>query len=251
MNSYKEASEMLGKRTHRKLANNTYLELHPQPEPARIAVRLHDTDIITFYPRRVVLNSGGWKTPTTKDRLNRFMPEPYHIIQEKGLWYVYLRDWQGKRLCIFRDGMVITGTGKILHAGKIGAEDKKLLSLRSKVSKYAAAFVAALQSGDVPKPSSGDCWYCSLSVTSPEKDKGKTLGEACSKDCGHIISHIEESYFVPSLLIRAMEKVGAGPGWYWDLQAKWEGKRALDKWHLSKYRRWIKRYCFSQLGLVR
>jgi len=36
------------------------------------AIRLHDTDIITQKSNgNIVLNSGGFKTPTTKERLNR------------------------------------------------------------------------------------------------------------------------------------------------------------------------------------
>ena len=50
------------------------------------AIRLHDTDVVTFEDNKVILNSGGWRTPTTKDRINKF--SPIRVNQEKGKWYV-------------------------------------------------------------------------------------------------------------------------------------------------------------------
>ena len=198
-----------------------------------------------------MFNSDGWKTTTTKDRLNRFCPLPYSITQDNGNWYITQDDWQGPRLCVFKDGMVITASGKITHAGKIGTEDKRILAIRRKVAKYAKAFVTALEAGKVPQPSDGDCWYCCLRVTSPEKDKDKALGEVLGDPSDHILNHMKQSYFVPSLLIRAMEKAGVGPGYFWNLQAHWEGKRPLSKWEVKQFACWIRRYCYAQLGLVR
>ena len=255
---YKEASEHLGKRSRRKLANHTYLERIPFSSPVIdsngpgvITVRLHNTNIIIYYPKRTVLDTGSWQTMTTRDRLNRYMPAPFSIVQDKGIWYVHQDGWQGPRLCVFKDGLTITHASKILHGGKIGQTDKKVAALRRKVAKYAKAFITALQAGKVPAPSNGDCWHCLMTVTSPEADKGKRLGEAGGGKGDHILSHIKENYFVPSLLTRAMEKAGCGPAWLWGLQAKWEGKRDLDKWHLSQFARWIRRYCYEQLELAR
>jgi hypothetical protein len=65
--TYKGAAELLGKRDTRKLANNTYLE---RRDETTIAIRYHATDVVTFTPRSIVLDSGGWHTKTTWERMD-------------------------------------------------------------------------------------------------------------------------------------------------------------------------------------
>ena len=65
-------------------------------------VRLHLTDIIETLPDgRVRLNSGGWKTVTTKDRFNKYTP--YRVWSDKGTWYVH---HEGAKAPFF-DGMLL------------------------------------------------------------------------------------------------------------------------------------------------
>jgi hypothetical protein len=66
--TYKGAAELLGSRDSRKLANNTYLER--RFGGAAIAIRYHDTDVVTLTPRSIVLDSGGWHTKTTWERMS-------------------------------------------------------------------------------------------------------------------------------------------------------------------------------------
>lgn len=82
----------------RKIANNTYLE---RLVDNSIAVRLHATDVVVIFPDDVVvLNSGGWRTKTTKDRLNRFAG-PFTVVSERRergpggtVWTIrYSPDW--------------------------------------------------------------------------------------------------------------------------------------------------------------
>lgn len=71
-----------------------------------------------------------------------------------------------------------------------------------KIRKYAWDFAEALVDGKVPKPSSGDCFGCGLTVVGSGESMGDVMGgEHCT------ISHIEESYFVPSLLMLAVNEV--------------------------------------------
>ena len=68
--NYQEALEKLGSRVSRKLENHTYLE---RRENGNIAVRLHLTDVVMFHPcGKVTLDSGGWYSKTTKDRMNKY-----------------------------------------------------------------------------------------------------------------------------------------------------------------------------------
>lgn len=101
MKSYSEAAQVLGARRGRKLENNTYLERRSADS---IAVRLHSTDVVTYYADgKVVLNSGGWRTVTTKDRLNKYAP--VNVVQEKRVWYV-VRDWKTRAREVFEDGYI-------------------------------------------------------------------------------------------------------------------------------------------------
>ncbi len=52
-----------------------------------VAIRYHATDVVTYHKDgRIVLNSGGYRTMTTKDRMNCYSPAS--VYQESGLWYV-------------------------------------------------------------------------------------------------------------------------------------------------------------------
>jgi hypothetical protein len=64
------AETFLGKRDSKKLCNNTLLHRIDQDT---LAVKLWSTNVITFYRNgNVMLNSGGWETVTTRDRMNSF-----------------------------------------------------------------------------------------------------------------------------------------------------------------------------------
>src|SRR3954454_13693188 len=82
---YESASAYLGSKDDRPIANNTRLVRHA---PDRIAVRFHATDVVTYCADGTTeLNSGGWLTVTTKDRINGFSPA--RVYSERGEWHVY------------------------------------------------------------------------------------------------------------------------------------------------------------------
>jgi hypothetical protein len=73
----------------RKLGNNTWLVRQDE----RIAVKLHQTYILTYTPdNRIILNSGGWETVTTKDRMNKMLGWGT-ITSIHGDWHVSVRFW--------------------------------------------------------------------------------------------------------------------------------------------------------------
>lgn len=88
----------------------------------RFVIRLHDTDIITItgiaylpdkelylddsslsYSSIYTLNTGGYYTATTKDRLNRYTPHNITVYQKDFDWYVQVGT---KKIC-YRDEMQI------------------------------------------------------------------------------------------------------------------------------------------------
>lgn len=63
------------------------------PRDKTTTVTYHNTAVVVvdWEKRRVILNSGGWRTPTTKLRMNQAANEfglPYHVFQKDHNWFV-------------------------------------------------------------------------------------------------------------------------------------------------------------------
>lgn len=73
--NFASALEVLGGKQSIRLGNNTYLEqAHVGFGKAYIGVRLHSTYIVRFYKDgAVTLHTGGYRTVTTKERINQFI----------------------------------------------------------------------------------------------------------------------------------------------------------------------------------
>lgn len=105
VNDYESANRFLGSKDERKLANNT---LVVRGAEGSIGVVLHRTTVVRYYPDgRVQLDSGGWRTVTTKQRMNQLLSYPWRVDQTKREWYV--RDIRSQESIEFEDGMVLGG----------------------------------------------------------------------------------------------------------------------------------------------
>ena len=72
-----------------------------------IIVTFHSTNIVVFNNKRIILNSNGWLTPTTKERMNQASDEfelGFRIFQKDFTWFVKL---QSGNVFDFKDGMTI------------------------------------------------------------------------------------------------------------------------------------------------
>ena len=70
----------------RKLSHNTYVE---EDSDGSIGVRFHATRILTFHPEGTfTVNTGGYRTVTTKQRLNALLPCGYRIHSERYAWKI-------------------------------------------------------------------------------------------------------------------------------------------------------------------
>lgn len=68
------------------------------------AVRYHSTDVVKFTNTSITLNSDGWRTVTTKRRMNETASQfglGYSVFQKAHHWYVRL----GEQVLDFEDGM--------------------------------------------------------------------------------------------------------------------------------------------------
>lgn len=190
--SFVTADQFLGKKQSRPYAHNTRIVRSPDGD---IEATYHDNVVATFHFYGVnEYSSCGWMTSTTKERLNWFLPDGFSIYQKNSVWF--LLDRVSQEVVIFKDGLYInlenrevSGQAKLSHEDDV----KKIIK---RIKKYVDKYVDAFLWGEVEKPSNGDCFGCSMI----DKD-GNT---AMSSD--HLISHMDEDYFVPSLLLRAIER---------------------------------------------
>jgi hypothetical protein len=252
--TYQEAQAELGKRDSRKIGNNTYM----RREGEEIKVKYHNTDIVTYRSNGdIVLDTNGWMTSTTKERLNKYTPRDVHIWQENSVWYVaagidgYYWESQAGRV-VFQDGLIIHPDGSIDGAGE---ENLDLPKLKRRISKYIKDFLAAMDRGEVPAPNNGDCWDC-LMVIAEGPNEGRALGEMhpSQDESNHVMMHIAEKYYVPSLLMRAVERYSISNVAKWWIASKWDGGGNVDGFAKdvamrqigSSMRRWI----YHQLGLA-
>ena len=198
--THSEAAALLahGRNGRKKLARNTYLYARENG----IAVRLHETDVVTIHPDdSVTLTSGGWPTMTTKDRISGHIPGGVSLFASKSRWFLapWARDMyrQPDTWTLFVDGVKVHFDGRIEGGGEYAPGRDR--ALKAQIRKYAAGFWLALVSGEVGAPSGGDCWDCLLR----EVKTGKPLGELTG-NISHLRSHLQETYYVPSLLVNAL-----------------------------------------------
>ena len=66
----------------------------------------HSTPVVQFDSDKIILNSGGWETATTKSRMNQASNEynlGFDVYQVDFTWYV---DYQGETIP-FKDGITL------------------------------------------------------------------------------------------------------------------------------------------------
>ena len=89
------------------IANNTRLIW--DRFTGQCAVTLHKTAVVTFcYSGCVVLDSGGWRTTTTKNRINACLPSGFSLCQIDFEWWISASDGMHK----FYDGMHLWPTSE-------------------------------------------------------------------------------------------------------------------------------------------
>lgn len=180
-------------------------------------IRYHHTNVVEKRKDMVRLNSGGWRTPTTKSRMNEHSEGFYCVYSGKRGWEVSIgkRTWDSERgewigetqIVSFYDGMGINiRTGRL--AGGKAAERKANASvhreaaLKAKIIKFANR----LKTEPVPNVSAGDCFYCQMREAGTGKD-------VLPHDC--VLLHVKENYLHGSLVVRAIQASGRNPAfWY-------------------------------------
>jgi len=191
-------------------------------------IRLHLTNIVTYRANGTVeLNTGGWNTVTTRDRINKQIETfGWRMYSEKNEPYLSKGWWhdENRKVYHFHDGITISAR-KVKADGKIYDKEKvkRANAWQRRVKRYAKTFTEKLQRGEIPAPGAGDCFFCQLVDT-----KGVAMGEHGHAD--HVHSHVIEKYYVPSLVVRATTQFGVSQCAQWCLAAVWgeQDKRAEE-----------------------
>ena len=108
MRTYAEAAAFLGGREYRTIPSlrSTAVE---RLTATTIGIRYHGTYVVTYHADGTcTLRTNGYRTVTTKSRINDFSPA--RVYQRDFNWYIMVRcetkPWP------FHDGMVIDGEGR-------------------------------------------------------------------------------------------------------------------------------------------
>lgn len=75
-----------------------------------VIVTYHNTNIVKVSPDKIILDSGGWFTQTTKRRMNQASEQfnlGFRVYQNKGKWFAKLND----RISQFQDGVLELNRG--------------------------------------------------------------------------------------------------------------------------------------------
>lgn len=101
--TYAEADAKIGKYSTKKIGHNTFL----RRDDGIISIQYHATKIVTINKDgSYTLNTGGYRTVTTKARLNEYTPA--QIYQKDFVWY--------NNGDLYYDGMTVDSSGKALES---------------------------------------------------------------------------------------------------------------------------------------
>jgi hypothetical protein len=221
------------KKDQKKMGNNRYL----RREGDNIVFRLHNTDLVTITPEGVItLRYEGWATMVTCRSFEEILP--YRFSCKDGLILLYKLNEEGlgndgyySNPFTIQDGTLILPDGTIENAapsslvGDMAAKKKAIL-------KYAEKFADAFILRQVPLPSGGCCFDCQFGFNGTE----------------HLDSHLEEEYFVPSLLARAVENA---PSYYREMVWRYWGDTGDGWWDQvwESVRNYVAKFVLGAYGI--
>lgn len=189
------------------------------------AVRLHATDVVDIYPDHYIVRTGGWQTVTTKDRINKALRQAgVQVYSVRGEWRIGRWSDAYATAIPFVEGMRIEADGTLPQPPKGEAETARLAHelARKATAKFISGFAKAVRDGEVEEPSTGDCFYCQYGL----------------ENAGHVISHFEEGYYVPTILWAAVAERAGNAGVVWSMIRQ----RRDGKWAAQLLRSYFKRH---------
>lgn len=114
----------------------------------RILTCTYDNQVKSRPLLTVTIDSGGWNTLTTRERLNRFLPSGWHVFTDKG--FLFVRTPSG--MFPNCDGAAYDGRGLPLKPELHIDERARAVMLKRKID----GFCHALEPNPFPAPCNGD-----------------------------------------------------------------------------------------------
>jgi hypothetical protein len=189
---------------------------------------LFDTKVAVFHKTgSMTLQSGGWRTRYTREQLNLLLPKGLYLSSVAGVWVLQNMSKGNHPAEGFQECCVIHEDGTTASTMK-PAQLKELRDLIAKSKRYVRRYVDHLLDGKVASPGPGDCLYCQVEAGSSQAVVGVLLPDGTERphtpeELGdHVRSHINEGYFVPSMLWNAVNQQG-GPDF-----VRWSGRLVLQ-----------------------
>lgn len=252
-----------------------------------VGVKLHNTVVVKFWKDgRVQFNSDGWRTVTTRERMNNYAPRAnwneesekfeglvVRVYTEKRIMYLVSsigatslwNDPNAKRY-LYEDNMIVYPDGRVVNqdGDPIAPNDKRREKFAHKemnqIKNYSKAFIAKFIKQEIGNPGPGDCWYCMSHIPGSGIPPIDTLTPDGIKpgfdETCHIRSHIKEKYYVPSLLYNAIESQRSGLARIDEHNIAWctktPGWESHKPWSIDLTERRLKllltRYICKQMG---
>lgn len=227
------------------VANNTVKYARPD---GAFVYRLHQTDIVVQHINgEIELNTGGWRTHTTKERLNRYI-SPLYIWSDRGEWYISAPSsrYETKQAIPFFDGIRVKDC-RVINASEIARDGLTPLEVRRR-RKLITKMIGELRGlKQLPEPGQGDCWICMMHRETPGKRVFNTLeGQTGPGQPDCLLSHIEEGYLHGTLIYNALCWAGyRDPGFIWqrENQDRAQGRKP------DFASRALRRYLYRKLGV--
>lgn len=232
------------------IARNTSRRIESGAE----VIRLHATDIVRIRKGdkvRLALNSGGYRTMVTKDRINAAInPHGFTVFSGRDGWRVGRGSgWHCDGPSVpFYDGMTLPAA-----LDKPTVKGEKAARAERKLKAEIKAFADKLDS-EVPLPDAGDCFLCAFERakivpdTSRESFHGRaqTL-PAPNEGADHLREHIREGYMHGSLILNALLFHG-----YTEEGARmfFSGAYRGDRRDIARLKQCLRRYLGKRLGLT-
>jgi hypothetical protein len=233
INSYADASDYLGRKADRPLTGRATRII--RRDASSIAIRYQSTDVVTYHADgTITLQNGGWNTVTTRARFREYTRA--RVWTSKGECYVSMGFETAPSL--FYDGMRIDAEGKPLEPRYPSLSDRqRKTELDRKVREYVKGFADHVTAGLLENPGNGDCFGCLFQAEGASEPaqgafrvQGKPTPHGRVEPLGtdHYLSHMDEGYFVPSLLFNAIKAKGyRDPAFIWHmLTSQKDGKWA-------------------------
>ena len=145
MDSYKKLNEYLNQ-PYVKNKNNRPTEKRNtrivRTSKHSIGIKFHKTIIIDYFDDgRIRLDTGGWKTCSTRERMSYWQNE-FSVYSMNHIMYLEFR----KNRYLFEDNMILFPSGRVELNGELvkpmtPADEKKKLKLKEKSDKYCNNFI--------------------------------------------------------------------------------------------------------------